>query len=56
MQNNTRPIFQRRKVVDIDTVTDIQEAKKLLLQGWEHKTSYPETTYNIPHYILRKRE
>jgi hypothetical protein len=51
MQNDTKPILQRRKVIDIATVTDIQEAKKLLLQGLEYKTSYPATTYNIPHHI-----
>ena len=55
-QNIKKPVFQRRKIVDIATVTDIQEAKKLLLQGWEFKTSYPATTSNIPHYILLKRE
>jgi hypothetical protein len=42
--------------VDIAIVTDIKEAKKLLLQGLEHKTSHPATISNIPHYILIKRE
>lgn len=51
-----KSVFQRRTIVDIATVTDISEAKKLLLQGWEYKTSYPATISNIPHYILIKRE
>jgi hypothetical protein len=50
------PYFKRRRVVDISTVTDVQEAKKLLELGWEYKTSYPATIANIPHYILVKRE
>jgi len=51
-----KPVFRRRRVVDIATVTDIQEAKKLLELGWEYNTSYPATIANIPHYILVKRE
>jgi hypothetical protein len=43
-------------VIDIATVTDVQEAKKLLELGWEYKTSYPATIANIPHYILVKKE
>src|ERR687887_2176113 len=50
------PAFKHRRVVDISTVTDLQEAKKLLELGWEYKTSYPATIANIPHYILVKRE
>jgi choline kinase len=50
------PYFRRRRVIDISTVTDLQEAKKLLELGWEYKTSYPATIANIPHYILVKRE
>jgi hypothetical protein len=50
------PSFKRRRVIDIATVTDVQEAKKLLELGWEYKTSYPATIANIPHYILVKRE
>jgi hypothetical protein len=50
------PSFKRRRVVDIATVTDVQEAKKLLELGWEYKTSYPATIANIPHYILVRRE
>lgn len=56
MPDTKRPIFQRKKVVDISAVTDVHEAKKLLLQGWEYKTSYPATISNIPHFILIKRE
>jgi hypothetical protein len=55
-QNNDKPLFKRRRVVDISTVTDLQEAKKLLELGWEYNTSYPATIANIPHYILVKRE
>jgi hypothetical protein len=55
-QNNDKPLFKRRRVIDISTVTDLQEAKKLLELGWEYKTSYPATIANIPHYILVKRE
>jgi hypothetical protein len=55
-QEFRKPSFQRKKVVDIAAVTDVQEAKKLLLQGWEYKTSYPATISNIPHFILIKRE
>jgi len=51
-----KPVFKRRRVVDIATVTNIQEAKKLLELGWEYNTSYPATIANIPHYILVKRE
>ena len=50
-----KPVFKRRRVVDIATVTNIQEAKKLLELGWEYNTSYPATIANIPHYILVKR-
>jgi hypothetical protein len=55
-QNNDKPLFRSRRVVDIAAVTDLQEAKKLLQSGWEYKTSYPATIANIPHYILVKRE
>jgi hypothetical protein len=51
-----KPVFKRRRVVDIATVTDVQQAKKLLELGWEYNTSYPATIANIPHYILVKRE
>ena len=55
-QNYDKPVFKRRRVVDISTVTDVQEAKKLLELGWEYNISYPATIANIPHYILVKRE
>ena len=56
LQNNDRPLFRSRRVIDIAAVTDLQEAKKLLESGWEYNTSYPATIANIPHYILVKRE
>ncbi|HEU5120205.1 MAG TPA: hypothetical protein VFT71_04385 [Candidatus Nitrosocosmicus sp.] len=56
IQDGGKPTFRRKNIVDIAAVTDIQEAKKLLLQGWEYKTSYPATISNIPHFILVKRE
>jgi len=55
-QNYDKPVFKRRRVVDIATVTDVQEAKKLLESGWEYSSSYPATLANIPHYMLVKRE
>lgn len=51
-----KPIYRQKKAVDIASVTDIQKARELLLQGWEYKTSYAATISNIPHYILIKRE
>ena len=51
-----KPTFHRKRKVDIAAITDIQEVKRLLLQGWEYKTSYPATISNIPHFILIKRE
>jgi hypothetical protein len=51
-----RPIFRRRRVIDIATVADVEEARKLLGQGWDFQTSYPATISNIPHYILVKKE
>ena len=51
-----RPIFRRRRVADIATVTDVEEARKLLAQGWDFQASYPATIANIPHYILVRRE
>ena len=53
---NEKPVSQRRRVVDISTVTDVEEARKLLSSGWEYKTSYAATIANIPHYVLVKRE
>lgn len=49
-----RPIF--RRVVDIATVTDVEEARNLLAQGWDFQASYPATISNIPHYILVRKE
>jgi hypothetical protein len=42
--------------VDIATVADVAEAKKLLALGWEYKTSYPATPANIPHFVLIRRD
>jgi hypothetical protein len=56
LQNNDKPLFKSRRVIDIAAVTDLQEVKKLLQSGWEYKTSYPATIANIPHYILVRRE
>ena len=47
---------RRKRIVDIATVADVTEARKLLALGWEYKTSYPATLANIPHYVLVKRE
>ena len=57
-QNENKPssISKRRRIIDIATVTGVEQAKKLLYLGWEYKTSYPATISNIPHYILVKRE
>ena len=58
MVNDKVPIqnIRRKKVIDIFTVSDIDEAKRLLREGWEYRTSYPATLSNIPHYVLVKRE
>lgn len=55
-ENKSSSIFKRKRIVDIATVTDVEQAKKLITLGWEYKTSYPATISNIPHYILVKRE
>ncbi|HXG07606.1 MAG TPA: hypothetical protein VNI77_09810 [Nitrososphaera sp.] len=47
---------RRRRIVDIATVSDVAEARKLLALGWDYTTSYPATIANIPHYVLVKRE
>jgi hypothetical protein len=47
---------RRKRIVDIATVVDVSEARKLLALGWEYKTSYPATLANVPHYVLVKRE
>jgi hypothetical protein len=48
--------IRRKRIVDIATVVDVSEARKLLALGWEYKTSYPATLANLPHYVLVKRE
>ena len=53
---NSPSLFKRRKLVDINTVTDLEEARKLIKSGWEFKTVFPATLENIPHYVLVKRE
>ena len=53
---NNRPIFRRRRVVDIATVQEVEQARTLLAQGWDFQTSYPATISKIPHYILVKKE
>jgi hypothetical protein len=53
---NDRPIFRRRRVVDIATVQEVEQVRKLLAQGWDFQTSYAATLSNIPHYILVKKE
>lgn len=54
--NNSRAIFRRRRVVDIATVADVEDARKMLAQGWDFQTSYPATISNIPHYVLVRRD
>lgn len=54
--NQESPSYKRKRVVDIATVADVAEAKKLLALGWEYKTSYPATLANIPHFILIRRD
>ena len=53
---NYPSLFKRRRLVDINTVTDLEEARKLIKSGWEYKTVFPATLENIPHYVLVKRE
>lgn len=50
------PAFKKKRIVDIATVADVAEARRLLVMGWEYKTSYPATIANIPHYVLVKRD
>jgi hypothetical protein len=52
----TTTAARRKRIVDIATVADVSEARKLLALGWEYKTSYPATLANVPHYVLVKRE
>jgi hypothetical protein len=56
VHKGTSESSRRKRVVDIATVADVGEAKKLLALGWEYKTSYPATIANVPHYVLVKRE
>jgi hypothetical protein len=49
-------ISKKRRIVDIATVTDVAEARRLLVMGWEYKTSYPATIASIPHFVLVKRD
>jgi hypothetical protein len=53
---NSNILHKRRKVVDISTVTDLEEARQLIKLGWEYKTVFPATLENTPHYVLVKRE
>jgi hypothetical protein len=53
---NGNSFLRRKKIVDISTVTDIEEARKLIRSGWEYKTVFPATLENTPHYVLVKRE
>lgn len=48
--------FKKKRIVDIATVTDVAEARRLLIMGWEYKTSFPATIANIPHFVLVKRD
>ena len=50
------PTYKKKRIVDIATVADVAEARRLLVMGWEYKTSYPATIANIPHYVLVKRD
>ena len=56
LQKTDNSFPKRKKIVDISTVTDIEEAKKLIRSGWEYKTVFPATLENTPHYVLVKRE
>ena len=56
LQISSNSFPKRKKIVDISTVTEIEEAKKLIRSGWEYKTVFPATLQNIPHYVLVKRE
>jgi hypothetical protein len=56
VHKGTPALTRRKRVVDIATVADAGEARKLLALGWEYKTSYPATIANVPHYVLVKRE
>ena len=55
-QHKASPTYKKKRIVDIATVSDVAEARRLLVMGWEYKTSYPATIANIPHYVLVKRD
>lgn len=55
-KGTSAPGSRRKRIVDIATVTDVSEARKLLALGWDYKASYPATIANIPHYVLVKRD
>lgn len=54
--SNGNSLYKRRRVVDISTVTNVEEARHLIKLGWEYKTVFPATLENTPHYVLIKRE
>lgn len=56
LNTNAVTTYRRKRVIDLTAVTDLGEARRLLLLGWEYKTSYPATIANVPHYVLVKRE
>ncbi|MCI0563706.1 MAG: hypothetical protein MN733_34970 [Nitrososphaera sp.] len=49
-------LIRRKRIVDIATVSDLAEARRLLATGWDYKTSYPATIANLPHYVLVRRD
>jgi hypothetical protein len=49
-------LYKRRKIVDLSTVTVLEEARQLIKLGWELKSVFPATLENTPHYVLVKRE
>ena len=51
-----RPIFRRRRVVNVAAITDVEDARSCSAQGWDYQTSYPATISNIPHYVLVRKE
>jgi hypothetical protein len=50
----SRPLFRRRRIVDLASVADVEEARNLLARGIS--VSYPATIDNTPRYILTRRE
>jgi hypothetical protein len=46
---------KRKRIVDVEALTDLAEVRRFLSIGWEFKESYPATIANIPHYILVRR-